>query len=102
MLTPIVQTGLDVLARDGFGPLRGLRVGLIGNQATVDANLRHAADLLTSAPSVRLGAIFGPEHGFGGEAQDLIGVADNLHQRFRCPVYSLYGDSVESLRPRPE
>lgn len=102
MLAPLVLTGLDVLARDGFGPLRGLRVGLVANQSAVDANLRHAADLIADAPRVRLGALFGPEHGFGGEAQDLIGVSDALHPRYRCPVYSLYGDDVESLRPRPE
>jgi uncharacterized protein YbbC (DUF1343 family) len=102
MLAPLVQTGLDVLVRDGFAPVRGLRVGLVANQATVDAHLRHAADLLATAPSVRLGALFGPEHGFGGEAQDLIGVADALHPRYRCPVFSLYGNDVESLRPRPE
>ena len=100
MIAPNVQSGLDVLLRDGFGQLRGLRVGLVANPATVDSHLRHAADLLTSADGVRLGAIFGPEHGFGGEAQDLIGVPDVLHPKYRCPVISLYGDSVESLRPR--
>ncbi len=102
MLAPLVQTGLDVLARDGFGPLRGQRVGLVANPASVDGRLRHAADLLMNAPLVRLGALFGPEHGFGGEAQDLVGVADAMHPRFRCPVFSLYGDSVETLRPRSE
>jgi uncharacterized protein YbbC (DUF1343 family) len=102
MLAPLVQTGLDVLVRDGFAPLRGLRVGLVANPAAVDASLRHAADLLADAPQVRLGSLFGPEHGFGGEAQDLIGVGDALHPRYRCPVYSLYGDHVDSLRPRPE
>jgi uncharacterized protein YbbC (DUF1343 family) len=102
MLAPVVQTGLDVLVRDGFAPLRGLRVGLVANPAGVDARLRHAADLIAAADRVRLGALFGPEHGFGGEAQDLVGVADILHPRFRCPVLSLYGDTVASLRPRAD
>jgi uncharacterized protein YbbC (DUF1343 family) len=99
---PLVQTGLDLLARDGFSALRGLRVGLVSNAAGVDARLRHAADLLDEAPNVRLAALFGPEHGFGGETQDLIGVHDAVHPRYACPVFSLYGDSVETLRPRPE
>jgi uncharacterized protein YbbC (DUF1343 family) len=102
MLAPIVQTGLDLLVREEFSPLRGLRVGLVANQATVDARLRHAAELLAGANNVRLGALFGPEHGFGGEAQDLVGVADMLHPRYRCPVVSLYGDGVQSLRPRAD
>lgn len=102
MIAPLVQTGLDVLVRDGFAPLRGLRVGLVANPATVDAHIRHAADLLAAADRVRLGALFGPEHGFGGETQDLVGVADVLHPRYRCPVISLYGQTVDSLRPRPD
>lgn len=102
MPRPLVQTGLDLLVRDGFTALRGLRVGLVTNQAGVDACLRHAADLLANAPNVRLAALFGPEHGFSGEAQDLIGVRDAVHPRYGCPVFSLYGDSLDTLRPRPE
>jgi uncharacterized protein YbbC (DUF1343 family) len=99
MTVPLVQTGLDVLVRDGFEQLRGLRVGLVANQASVDRQFRHAADLLSTADRVRLGALFGPEHGFGGEAQDLVGVVEALHPEHRCPVISLYGNSVDSLRP---
>ena len=97
-----VLTGLDVLVRDGFPPLRGRRVGLVTNPAGVDSSLRHVADLLTASSGVRLAALFGPEHGFGAEAQDLIGVGDAVHPKYACPVHSLYGDSVESLRPRRE
>jgi uncharacterized protein YbbC (DUF1343 family) len=97
-----VFTGLDVLARRDFAPLRGRRVGVVTNPAGVDQRLRHVADLLAATSSVRLTALFGPEHGFGAEAQDLIGVADANHPRYGCPVHSLYGASVASLRPRPE
>lgn len=102
MSRPTVLTGLDVLVRDDWKPLRGQRVGLVTNPAAVDARLRHAADLLGDAPSVNLVALFGPEHGLGAESQDLVGVGDAHHPRYRCPIHSLYGDSVESLRPRPE
>jgi uncharacterized protein YbbC (DUF1343 family) len=101
-MPPTVQSGLDVLLRDGLDALQGLRIGLVANPATVDSQLRHAADLFAEAPHVRLAALFGPEHGFGGEAQDLIGVADALHPRYGCPVHSLYGDTLGSLRPSPE
>ncbi|HEX3149938.1 MAG TPA: DUF1343 domain-containing protein [Gemmataceae bacterium] len=99
MLAPLVQTGLDLLSLDEFAPLRGQRVGLVANPAAIDGRLRHAADLLINTPQIRLTALFGPEHGFGGDVQDLTGVADAMHPRYRCPVFSLYGDSVESLRP---
>jgi uncharacterized protein YbbC (DUF1343 family) len=102
MNRPTVQTGLEILVREGFQRLRGRRVGLVTNPAGVDARLRPIADLITQAADCHLAALFGPEHGFGAEAQDLIGVADAVHPRYGCPVHSLYGDSVESLRPKPE
>ena len=97
-----VQTGLDILAREGFDRLRGQRIGLVTNPAGVDSHLRHIADLISGTSSLHLAALFGPEHGFGAEAQDLIGVADANHSRYGCPVHSLYGDSLQSLRPRRE
>src|SRR5262249_17450283 len=102
MIRSTVQTGLDILIRQGFQPLRGRRVGLVTNPAGGDARLCHIADLLAEAGDVRLAALFGPEHGFGAEAQDLIGVADAVHPSYGCPVHSLYGDSVESLSPKLE
>ncbi len=46
---------------------------------------------------LRVAALFGPEHGFRGEAQDAVQVVD---EDFRgIPVYSLYGSR---LRPTPE
>jgi uncharacterized protein YbbC (DUF1343 family) len=95
-----VRTGLDVLRDDEFRPLRGRRVGLVCHPASVDSRLRHAADLLAAAPGVHLAALFGPEHGFAGTAQDLIGVGHSAEGALR--VHSLYGASAESLRPTAE
>src|SRR5437879_742577 len=97
--TPRVRSGLDVLATQDFATLRGLRIGLVANPATVDYRLRHAVDLLAQAPGVRLAALFGPEHGLFGHAQDLIGVAG---ETATVPVHSLYGDSFASLKPKPD
>lgn len=47
-------------------------------------------------------AVFGPEHGFFGTEQDLIGVPDGAESIGRDQVVSLYGSTVESLRPRSE
>ncbi|HEX4611774.1 MAG TPA: DUF1343 domain-containing protein [Urbifossiella sp.] len=92
---PTVRPGLDVLRDQSWEPLRGRRVGLVCHPASVGADLRHAADVLAAAPGVRLAALFGPEHGFHGTAQDLIGVADTV------AVHSLYGATADSLRPTP-
>src|SRR4030095_349794 len=100
---PNVRTGLDVLVAQNFAPLAGLRVVLVVHPASVDSQLRHAIELLAAAPKVKLGAIFGPEHGLLGQAQDLIGVSAEESKRVSTamPVHSLYGDSVSSLRPTP-
>jgi uncharacterized protein YbbC (DUF1343 family) len=95
-----VRTGLERLAGQGFAPLRGLTVGLVTHPAAVDGRLRHARDLLAEAPGTRLAALFGPEHGLTGEAQDLIGVPGGSDSGLR--VYSLYGDTFESLKPTAE
>ncbi len=97
-----VRTGLDHLREQSFTPLRGLRVGLVTHPAAVDHRLRHACELLAQAPGVKLAAVFGPEHGLMGEAQDLIGVRDGTDPHSGLRVHSLYGDSLESLKPTAE
>ncbi len=97
-----VRTGLDRLTDQGFRPLRNQRVGLICNPTTVDRNLRHAVDAVAGAPDVALAAIFGPEHGVWGAAQDMEGIRSGRDPRTGVPVHSLYGSTLDSLKPRPE
>ncbi len=97
-----VQTGLEVLISDCPEKIRGARIGVVCHPASVDAELRHALDLLQAA-GARITAIFGPEHGARGEAQDMEGVDDlALDPRLGVPVHSLYGSSFATLKPRPE
>jgi uncharacterized protein YbbC (DUF1343 family) len=99
---PKVQTGLDALVADRFSTLRGRRVGAIANPASVDARMRHLADLLHQAPDVEMVALFGPEHGIRADAQDMIGVATEVDRRTGVPVHSLYGSDPASLAPRSD
>ncbi len=86
-----VSTGLDVLVRDGFAPLRGRRVGLITNHTGRDARGRAAIDLLAKAPGVTLVCLFSPEHGIRGEL-DQSKISDGRDEATGLPVYSLYGE----------
>jgi uncharacterized protein YbbC (DUF1343 family) len=97
-----VETGLARVVAAGGGVLRGRRVGLIANPTAVDAELRHAVDLLHGLPGVELTALFGPEHGLRGDAQDMVGVDETRDARTGLPVWSLYGHDLASLSPRPE
>jgi len=98
-----VLTGLDVLAAEAFRRLRGQRIGLVAHPASVDSRLRHVADLLQAAPGVNLEVVFGPEHGWRGEAQDLEPVSTAELSVARAPrEISLYGNTPASLRPTPQ
>jgi uncharacterized protein YbbC (DUF1343 family)/CubicO group peptidase (beta-lactamase class C family) len=92
-----VLNGIDVLARDGFKELQGLRVGLITNHTGRDRAGRPTIDLLREAPGVKLTALFSPEHGIRGQSDEKIN--DSKDEKTGLPVYSLYG---ETRRPKPE
>ena len=85
-----VKTGIDVLVEENFGPLAGLRVGLITNHSGIDSTGRRTVDLLHKAPGLKLVAIFSPEHGFFGKAE---GKVSSMKEPLTgLPIYSLYGE----------
>ncbi|HLL14527.1 MAG TPA: exo-beta-N-acetylmuramidase NamZ domain-containing protein [Pyrinomonadaceae bacterium] len=92
-----VLNGIDVLERDGFRQLAGLRVGLVTNHTGRDRRGRQTIDVLREAANVKLVALFAPEHGIRGLLDDK--VADTKDEKTGLPVYSLYG---ETRRPKPE
>src|SRR5215475_12024475 len=94
-----VQTGLARLCGEGSPFLAGRRIGLLCNPTAVDGELRHAIDLLS--PQLTLTALFGPEHGVRGDAQDMISVDTARDARTGLPVHSLYGPTEASLTPTP-
>lgn len=96
-----VKTGLDRLVASEFSALQGLRVGLLAHQPSVDGRLRHVVPVMQAA-GVKLEALFGPEHGLDGAAQDMEIVADGataMDRRTGARLYSLYGATEDSLRP---
>lgn len=93
-----VLCGVDVLQRDGFGLLRGRRVGLITNHTGLSRQGKRTVDLLHEAPEVKLLALFSPEHGWEGKL-DTARVPDTRDSRTGLPVYSLYG---ATRKPTPE
>jgi len=91
-----VTLGLERLLSDRIDVLRGARVGLVCNQATVDRGLRHAADLLHAYAGVRLTTLFGPQHGIRGDVQDnMVETAHGTDVQTGLPVYSLYSETRE-------
>jgi uncharacterized protein YbbC (DUF1343 family) len=85
-----VRTGLEALLSKP-GTLKGARIGLVTNPASVDRDLVHASLLFHSSRAFRLAALFGPEHGVWANAQDLVEVEDGRDPVTGLPVHSLYG-----------
>lgn len=101
-LTGRVATGLDRLVSEHFRRLSGQRLGVIANPTAVDREMIHLVDRLVDTPGLKLEALFGPEHGVRGDAQDMIGVASAVDRKARVPVHSLYGSDARSLHPQDE
>jgi uncharacterized protein YbbC (DUF1343 family) len=87
-----VQTGLEHLLADPPAWIRGRRLGLLCNPASVDRRFHHARDRLTHRFPGALRALFSPQHGFFAEKQDnMIESADVTDPVLGIPVFSLYG-----------
>lgn len=94
-----MMTGMDVLRGRRFDALRGKRVGLLSHQAALTADGSTSAQLLRKALGSRLVALYGPEHGFLGQAGAGEHTATRLHPDWGIPVHSLYG---EHRKPTPD
>jgi uncharacterized protein YbbC (DUF1343 family) len=88
-----VTPGLEVLLGDSLHLLHGQRVGLITNHTGLDRQGRRNVDLLYRAAGVKLVALFGPEHGFGGAVRGGDKIAFATDTATGLPVYSLYGET---------
>jgi uncharacterized protein YbbC (DUF1343 family) len=94
VMTQAVRLGTDVLLSSAR--LRGKRVGIVCNHASVDLGFDHVVDRLAAADGVTLGAIFGPQHGFRSDVQDnMIETPHRDDPGRRVPVYSLYSETRE-------
>lgn len=89
-----VRLGLEKILDENISELEGLRVGLVCNQATVDHQYSHAADLFYQHPKINLVALFGPQHGIRGDVQDnMVETAHTIDNYTNLPVYSLYSET---------
>ena len=83
-----IQTGADQMNQ--YLPyLKGKRVGLVVNQTSIIGS-RPSVDSLLSR-GVQVVKIFGPEHGFRGNASNGAKVDNEVDAKTGIPVISLYG-----------
>ena len=78
------------------GALKGKRVGVVSNPASIDTNFQHIVRAVAGAPGVTLAAIFGPQHGYRADVQDNMIETGHASDPTRgVPVYSLYSETRE-------
>lgn len=94
-----VLLGIDVLKKEKFHLLQGKKIGLITNHTGVDSKGVSTIDLLHQAPGIKLLALFSPEHGIRGKAEDGVKISDSVDEKTKLPIYSLYG---KTKRPTDE
>ena len=91
-----ITLGVERLLSEKIDSLRGARIGLVCNQASVDHAFRHVADVFHQHPDVNLTALFGPQHGIRGDVQDnMIETGHAIDRKTGLPIYSLYSETRE-------
>jgi len=91
-----IKLGLEKILDEQTNLLENLRVGLICNQASVNHQFRHAADLFFEHPKINLTTLYGPQHGIRGDVQDNMIETSHMTDKYTgLPVYSLYSETRE-------
>lgn len=94
-----VATGLERLCCNQINynyrkRLKGKRLGLLANPASVDTSFRHASTLINQTFPEQLKALFSPQHGFYAEKQDNMVESDHtVDPILKIPIFSLYSQT---------
>jgi len=86
-----IKLGNEVLMERYRHLVEGKKVGLITNQSGVNSRGESTIDILAGDDSIKLVALFAPEHGLDGKAKAGEYVESFIHEKLGIPVYSLYG-----------
>ncbi len=90
-----IKTGADQTEKY-ISYLKGKRIGMLANQTSIIGK-RHMVDSFKTL-GINIVKVFGPEHGFRGNASAGAKVADEVDQATGIPVISLYGTKSKPTR----
>lgn len=94
MTHPAVKTGLETLGTNKPHELKGKRLGLLANPASVDSKFTHASRIIDNLFPGQLKALFSPQHGFYADKQDNMIESDHgVDPQLNIPVFSLYSNT---------
>lgn len=91
-----VKLGLEKVLENPRKYFGSSRIGLICNQASVNHQFRHTADLFFENTNINLTTLFGPQHGIRGDVQDnMVETSHNVDSATERLIYSLYSETRE-------
>lgn len=94
-----VETGLEHFLQSPPAWIRGQRLGLLANPASVDRCCVHVRQRIADRLPDQLRALYSPQHGFFAEKQDNMKESDHLTDPLLgLPVFSLYGRTRKPTR----
>mgnify|MGYP000933622488 CR=1 FL=1 len=85
-----VTLGAEVFLEEHLGELKSKTVGFITNHTGLTHDLKPLINVFIER-GLKIGALFGPEHGIRGEVADGAIVSDGKDPKTGIPVFSLYG-----------
>lgn len=94
-----MQLGIDILLRERQNLIKGKRIGILAHAASLDIHGNHTIDRIARLRLGPITALFGPEHGISTQAQDMETVESTIDPSSKVPIYSLYGATIDSLKP---
>lgn len=95
---PKIKLGVEVFLEKHLDLVKGKKVGLITNPTGINSQLKSTIELFFENPDIELVALYGPEHGLRGNAQAGEYVPFYTDEKYKIPVFSLYG---QSRKPEP-
>jgi len=94
-------SGIDHLLSQPEKYLQGKTVGLIVNHTSLAGDGKHSITHFLSHSAFTLQALFAPEHGLNGTAQDMVPIDNEVDLLSGLDIKSLYGKNKDSLVPDP-
>ncbi len=94
-----VATGLDIFRDHYWKKLKGCKLGLLYNQASLDSRFQSAKEITAQLLPGQLKILFGPQHGYSGQDQDnMIETNHSYDKELKIPIFSLYSKHREPLQ----
>ena len=92
---PVIITGADQTEK--YLPyLKGKRIGLVANQSSIIGSISSVDSLLSIR--INIVKVFGPEHGFRGNASNGAVVGNETDTKTGIPIISLYGKNQKPTK----